>query len=106
MKLKLKDMILNKVTLNNGITDLRLSLSIMGLVGPTMLMKPEYDECIEELLRDKEIIKLEFLDPESPRSKSIYFMKGTTFKALTVQETSIASPDNQGQLVNEGNKDS
>ena len=110
MKEKLKLQILKCLKLHNGTSYLMLSLNSMNIFGPMRFEKIEFDEVIEELLRDKEITRLEFSDPESPdKIASTYFLRGTTFRnfAIVAQETNASEKtfsSSQNKLDNTSDK--
>lgn len=91
--IELKTLILHHVRVNNGTTYTRLVMGIMGQTGPMRYTVQDYTRVIEELLRDKEIVRIQFIDPESGVSgtkptlpKAVLFTKGTKF-LNTIQET-------------------
>jgi len=85
MKDKIKELILKLVKLQNGISDVGIIMMIMSEIGPAMFQLDEYHEAYEELLRDEEIIVIEFFVPAArfpSRAKTLLFVKGTIFSNL------------------------
>ena len=85
MKDKIKELILKLVKLQNGISDVGIIMMIMSEIGPAMFQLDEYHEAYEELLRDEEIIVIEFFVPAArfpSRTKTLIFTKGTVFSNL------------------------
>jgi hypothetical protein len=63
---------------HNGISAVPLALKTMESINPQKFSKERYDEMIQILLTEGEIIELEFEVPSQPnRLKSIFFPKGT-----------------------------
>lgn len=84
MKQKIKEWVLAKLKLKNGVNTIDVLMFLYGKVNPTMIDSRIYDEVIDELLADKEISILKFTDPESATgTKEILFVKGTNFLNLS-----------------------
>lgn len=79
----LKKLILKFIRLQNGISDVEIVLKIMSTIGPVMLNSDDYHAAYEELIRDGEIIVLEFTARDYPsRAKALHFTKETRFSNL------------------------
>lgn len=76
---------LKYIGIDNGISLQYLAMKVMSETGPTAFTTEEYHGAYEELVKDGEIVRLEFADPITPvRTKTILFSKGTQF--LNLQE--------------------
>lgn len=105
---ELTKIIKHQVQLNNGINRTRLILGVMSVVGPMKFTVTEFSTAIANLLRDKELMVLEFSDPESPTgTKTLLFMKETKFlnlNDLSREMTGNASEENNPRKDKLGHK--
>ena len=84
MKNKLKTLILKYTRLHNGSSAKDIALKVMGELNPTIFSTEEFHEAYEELILDKEIIRLEYSDYYTPNEIStLLFIQGTKFVNLS-----------------------
>jgi hypothetical protein len=75
-----RDAILNGVNSHQGIKGVELVIHTMGLINPLKFDDEEYHQTVEQLIKEEEIIELEYILPQLEyRVKSLYFPKGTKF---------------------------
>ena len=78
-KPSIRTVILNIVNSHSGINSVNLVLEIMSLIITDRI---DYISEIEKLVKEKEIVELEYIVPQlNYRIKSIYFPKGTLIGA-------------------------
>jgi hypothetical protein len=81
-KEKLKQVILESVNGSTGVRGVELALTVLNKTMPHYFEPPLYQEALEELVNEGEILELEYTLPEMDyRIKSIFFPKGTQIKA-------------------------
>lgn len=85
MKEKLKELMLKHITLKNGLSSSDLVHKIMSEIGPMAFTNDEFHEAYEELLDQKEMLAIEYTDPDSTRSKTILFTRGTSITKIDVE---------------------
>ena len=74
----MKDIILEVVNRSSGIKAVDLALKVMEKVNPTVFDTEDFHKSFDTLIKDGEIIELEYIDPDTDyRIKSILFKKGT-----------------------------
>lgn len=76
---RLKELMLELVQTNNGITDVSLSLKLMSSLNPTAFTTDEFLLALHQLLLPGELLSLRYHDPASNRAKMLLFIKGTVF---------------------------
>jgi hypothetical protein len=74
---KLKQLMLELITTNNGITDIAMSLKLMQQLNPSSFSSDEFMTALKELLASEDLISLRYYDPASNRAKYILFCYGT-----------------------------
>ena len=99
MKDKLKECMLEAIRANGGISDIRLSMRVMGFFGPMAFTFDEWSEAQQELLQLGEIFALKFTDPGSDRAKQLFFVKGTVFLNLGELNGQSANANQEADLV-------
>jgi len=100
---RLKKLILKFVRLQNGISDVEIVMKIMSTIGPVMLISDEYHDAYEELIRNREMIVLEFTARDYPsRAKALHFTKETKFSNLLelLNEQKRTNQTNMARAVN------
>ena len=75
----MRDIILRIVNSSQGVNGVKLVIEVMSEIGPTRLDHDEYIECLESLVKNREIVEVEYTLPHMDfRVKSLYLPKGTT----------------------------
>jgi hypothetical protein len=72
-----KGLIIRLVNVNAPLTLSKLVIDIYGLVGPSRIDFFTIEHAMYQLLVDKEIVGMEFIDPENKRVIPLLFRKGT-----------------------------
>lgn len=72
--------IIEIVESRTAINDISLVMSIMGKIGPMEFNRVKYDEVINRLVQEQEIMELRYLIKN--RVRLIYFPKGTIFSHI------------------------
>lgn len=76
----LREAILVSVNSHQGMKGVDLVLNVMGLVNCMKFTDVEYQQELESLLKNGEVVELEYILPQlNYRIKSMYFPKGTVF---------------------------
>jgi len=74
----MKQLIINSINSHQGIKTVQLVMNIMSHIGPSSFNPYEFNNSLNELVRDKEVIEIIYYIPNDVR-RSIYFPKGTKF---------------------------
>ena len=74
------------VNSHQGLRGVELAMKMMEEVGPSRFNLKEYSQAIRELIKEGEIVELEYYGLRSYAIKSIYFPKGTTFGSLNAKQ--------------------
>lgn len=77
----MKNEILKIINSRQGIKGVDLVLALMERIGPTMLKYQEFDSALVELIKEGEVVELEYVLPQMEyRIKSMYFPKNTVLR--------------------------
>lgn len=92
-EIPLRETILALINANSGLKAVELVCKVMGVVNPLMFKNIEYQDTLEQLLKEGEIVELEYILPQlNYRVKSLYFPKGTKFGSqITVRNAKQTS---------------
>lgn len=76
----MRQAIIKTVELHPGCNDHKLALDVMGFVNPQRFDPDIYDAILAKMVKDKEVVVLEYILPEVLCTlKQLYFPKGTAF---------------------------
>jgi dihydroxyacid dehydratase/phosphogluconate dehydratase len=76
----LQEAILKTIELHPGCSEHKLTLDVTGMINPTRFDEDIFFVILRKLIKDKDIVVLEYILPEVLCTlKSIYFPKGTAF---------------------------
>jgi hypothetical protein len=79
-EVSMKEIVLHMVNTHPAINNVELAMKVMSQVNPAIFDVEDYWKRLADLIKDGEIIELEYVLPiHDYRIKSLYFPKGTTF---------------------------
>lgn len=76
-KISLKDAILKIVNEKQGVREVELALGVMNLIPPGNIDMSDFQVILDKLIKNKEIIRLNYIPAGIKHEKYMYFPQGT-----------------------------
>lgn len=74
-----KDAIIRTIETRQGINSTELILNVMGMINPTHFDEEIYLAELAKIVDMGQVVEIQYILPDIPTLKSIYFPKGTKF---------------------------